>query len=99
MLAAALDLYRLDNGAYPTTEQGLSALWQKPATDPLPANWRGPYSRKSIPADPWGNAYVYRQPGTESPLGYDLLSYGADARPGGEEEAKDLKSWETGPSP
>ena len=81
-LATALDAYRLDNGRYPTTAQGLDALWEKPSVDP-PANWRAPYVRKAIPMDPWGRAYVYRSPGTESATGYDLLSLGADGRPGG----------------
>src|SRR5436853_7249157 len=57
MLGAALDAYRLDNGRYPTTEQGLGSLWEKPTIDP-PANWRAPYLRKPVPLDPWGRAYV-----------------------------------------
>jgi len=92
-LATALDAYRLDNGRYPTTAQGLDALWQKPSVDP-PANWRAPYVRKAIPLDPWGRAYVYRSPGTESATGYDLLSLGADGRPGGSGENADLTSWQ-----
>lgn len=93
MLATQLDLYRLDNGRYPTTEQGLDALWRKPVIPPLPPNWRGPYSRKPIPEDPWGTAYVYRYPGTTSETGYDLLSYGADGQPGGQDDAADITSW------
>ena len=92
-LATALDAYRLDNGRYPTTAQGLDALWEKPSVDP-PANWRAPYVRKAIPMDPWGRAYVYRSPGTESATGYDLLSLGADGRPGGAGENADLTSWQ-----
>ena len=93
MLGAALDAYRLDTGRYPTTEQGLAALWQQPTTEPRPMNWRGPYLRKPAPADPWGTAYVYRAPGTESRTGYDLLSLGADGKPGGVAEDADVVSW------
>ena len=93
MLGAALDAYRLDNGRYPTAAQGLEALWQAPSAEPRPANWRGPYLRKAVPLDPWGKAYIYRSPATESRGGYDLLSYGANGRPGGEGEDADVKSW------
>lgn len=92
MLGAALDAYRLDSGRYPTTEQGLAALWDKPTGQPR--NWRGPYLKKSVPADPWGNAYVYQNPGQHSRMGYDLVSYGADGKPGGEGEDADIQSWE-----
>ena len=92
MLGAALDAYRLDNGRYPSTEQGLAALWEKPTSDP-PANWRSPYLRKPVPLDPWGRAYVYMSPGQVNPQGYDLLSYGADGKPGGEGEDADILSW------
>jgi general secretion pathway protein G len=94
MLSAALDAYRLDNGRYPTTEQGLEALWREPVIGPRPGNWRGPYLRKAIPLDPWKNPYVYRSPGEANPWGFDLLSYGADGRAGGEGEDADIKSWE-----
>ncbi len=94
MLNAALDAYRLHNGRYPTTEQGLEALREKPDTPPIPTDWRGPYLRKEVPVDPWGNPYVYRSPGTESDWGYDLLSYGKDGEPGGEGENADVKAWE-----
>jgi general secretion pathway protein G len=93
MLGAALDAYRLDNGAYPATEQGLQALWTEPASDPRPLNWRGPYLRKPVPLDPWKNAYVYRNPGEQSRTGYDLLSYGSDGKPSGEADASDIVSW------
>jgi general secretion pathway protein G len=92
MLGAALDAYRLDNGRYPTTEQALGALWEKPTVD-APANWRGPYTRKPVPPDPWGRPYVYTAPGQVNPQGYDLLSYGADGKPGGENEDADILSW------
>lgn len=94
MLGAALDAYRLDNGRYPTTEQGLEALSRAPALEPRPRNWRGPYLRGSIPADPWGNAYTYRNPGTDSEFGFDLLSLGADGQEGGEGDDADIRLWE-----
>ena len=93
MLGAALDAYRLDNGSYPSTEQGLAALQTTPTTDPAPTNWRGPYLRKDVPADPWGHPYIYKNPGEANPTGYDLLSYGADGQPGGEGDAADIVSW------
>lgn len=93
MLGAALDAYRLDNGSYPSTAQGLAALWNEPTTD-RPANWRGPYLRRRPPSDPWGRPYVYHFPGTDNPRGYDLLSLGADGLPGGEGEDADLLWWE-----
>ncbi len=75
-LATALKLYELDNGMFPTTAQGLAALKDKPAGDPQPKNWRGPYIEKE-PVDPWGNAYVYVSPGTHR-TDYDLSSKGKD---------------------
>ena len=92
MLGAALDAYRLDNGAYPTTQQGLNALWEKPTIDP-PANWRAPYLRKAVPLDPWNRPYIYVFPGEQNPNGYDLISYGADGVPGGDNENADILSW------
>jgi general secretion pathway protein G len=92
MLGAALDAYRLDNGRYPTTEQGLAALWEKPTVDP-PANWRAPYLRKPVPLDPWGHAYNYTFPGQVNTQGYDLLSYAEDGKPGGDGANADITSW------
>jgi general secretion pathway protein G len=92
MLGAALDAYRLDNGRYPTTEQGLGSLWEKPTIDP-PANWKAPYLRKPVPLDPWGRPYIYFFPGQVNTQGYDLVSYGADGKPGGEGEDADILSW------
>jgi len=94
MLGAALDAYRLDNGRYPTSAQGLDALWAEPILEPRPRNWRGPYLRKKVPEDPWGKAYDYGSPGQANPNGYDLLSLGSDGAPGGEGEAADVTSWE-----
>lgn len=82
----ALAAYRLDVGTFPTTDQGLPALVDKPAG--VSSRWMGPYLSKGVPLDPWGNAYVYRLPGAKSD--YDLLSYGKDGRPGGSGEAADI---------
>jgi len=89
LLGVALDGYRLDNGGYPTTAQGLAALQTKPSRAPIPANWRGPYLRKAVPADPWSRPYAYRAPlrGTE---GYELVSLGRDGAAGGGGEDADL---------
>jgi len=81
----ALDQYRLDTGRYPTTEQGLEALVSRPSNE---AKWAGPYLRKAIPLDPWGNPYQYRSPGEKRD--YDLLSLGNDGQPGGSGEAADI---------
>jgi general secretion pathway protein G len=93
-LETALKLYKLDNGMYPTTEQGLEALVRPPDSGRIPKNWReGGYVEKSkIAKDPWGNDYIYLSPGTHGE--YDIISYGADGEPGGEGENKDIKSWE-----
>lgn len=91
-LVTALDTYRLDNGRYPSTAQGLAALRERPTIDP-PANWREPYLRKAVPDDPWGRPYVYVSPGRENPTAFDLLSYGADGRPGGSGPDADILSW------
>jgi general secretion pathway protein G len=84
----ALDQYRLDVGRYPSTEQGLQALNAAPAGE---GRWAGPYLQKAVPADPWGQPYQYRQPGEHGE--YDLLSWGADGKPGGEGTAADIGSW------
>jgi general secretion pathway protein G len=92
MLGAALDAYRLDNGRYPSTAQGLEALWMQPTSEPRPSNWRGPYLRKPVPADPWKNAYVYLCPGEVHLTGYDLTSLGADGAVGGEGADADISN-------
>jgi general secretion pathway protein G len=94
MLGGALDAYRLDNGRYPTTDQGIDALRSAPTVEPAPRNWRGPYLRREIPADPWGNPYQYVSPGEFNPHSYDRLSRGADGPPGGEGENADINSWD-----
>jgi general secretion pathway protein G len=83
-----LDFYEADNGYPPTTEQGLDALIHKPTSPPVPHNWNGPYLRnqRAVPVDPWGTEYVYVYPGQTNPDGYDLLSYGSDGQPGGNDE-------------
>lgn len=93
MLSAALDAYRLDNDRYPTTEQGLAALRQAPGAPPVPRRWRGPYLRRELPVDPWGQPYVFRSPGTVNPESFDLLTLGRDGREGGEGEDADVTSW------
>lgn len=94
MLGAALDAYRLDNGRYPTTSEGLQALRAAPTGGTHDHNgWRGPYLRKDIPLDPWKHPYSYQSPGTQSGGGYDLLSFGADGKAGGEGEDADILSW------
>ena len=83
-------MYELDNGRYPTTEQGLKALVVEPTTSPVPNNWSGSYlKKKKIPKDPWGNPYVYGNPGTHNTEGYDLYSYGPD----GVEGDDDIVNW------
>ncbi len=87
-LATALKLYELDNGNFPTTNQGLKALRVKPTVSPVPNNWNGPYVEKDL-VDPWGNPYVYTSPGSNNP-DYDLHSEGAD--PDSDED--DVKNWD-----
>ena len=86
-LGKALDQYRLDTGHYPSTEQGLDALMQRPQNEP---KWNGPYLRKSVPQDPWGRPYQYRAPGEKGD--FDLLSLGKDGAPGGNGEDADLSN-------
>ena len=92
-IETALKLYRLDNGFYPTTEQGLRALVEASTIQPVPRNWReGGYLEKGkVPKDPWGNDFAYLSPGTQGEL--DLISYGADGQPGGEGKNKDITNW------
>ena len=87
-LEKALDQYRLDVGHYPSNEQGLVVLVTRPTNEP---RWDGPYLKKNVPLDPWGNPYVYRMPGEHGDL--DLLSYGKDGQPGGEGDAADITNW------
>jgi len=90
----ALKLYKLDNGSYPKTAQGLEALVTKPDTGKAPKNWRsgGYIDKGKIAKDPWGNEYIYLSPGVHGD--FDMTSYGADGEPGGEEYDKDINNWE-----
>ncbi len=89
-IALALDLYELDNGNYPTTEQDLDALLRKPSSSPVPTNWNGPYLKKK-PLDPWRRPYIYKSPGGHNVSDYDLYSYGPDGADGG---GDDITNWE-----
>ncbi len=89
-LESSLDMFFIDNGRYPTTEEGLEALNKKPDGA---KKWRGPYLKKKLPKDPWGNDYVYRCPGNDG-RDYEIISYGADGEEGGEGDNADIVSWE-----
>ena len=93
-LETALKLYKLDNGSYPSTEQGLQALVEPPEVGNLPGRWReGGYLEKGkVPKDPWDNEYVYLCPGTYDD--YDIISYGVDGEPDGEGKNRDITSWD-----
>lgn len=88
LLGAALDAFRLDVGRYPTTDEGLVALQIKPEGMD---NWDGPYLKKKVPLDPWKHEYMYRCPGDHGD--YDIISFGADGKEGGENENQDVVSW------
>lgn len=92
LLATALDLFHLDVGRYPTGEEGLKALREKPENLP---SWGGPYLDKSVPNDPWGRPYLYKFPGDHGP--YDLYSLGADGAEGGEGENQEITNWQSSP--
>jgi general secretion pathway protein G len=89
LLGTALDTFRLDVGRYPTTQEGLQALNQKPGGVD---RWDGPYLKKDVPPDPWGKPYIYKSPGDHGP--YDITSLGADGIAGGQENNQDVNSWE-----
>ena len=89
-LMQALKLYRLDNQRYPTAEQGLQALLTKPTVAPVPTNWKNYLDQ--LPKDPWGNPYVYLNPGIKGEV--DVMSYGADGQSGGEGKNADIGSWQ-----
>jgi general secretion pathway protein G len=88
----ALDLYRLDNGVYPSTDQGLMALVKKPTTPPEPIDWK--QYLKSLPKDPWGRDYLYLNPGEHGEI--DVFSYGANGEPGGTGVDNDIGNWNAG---
>jgi general secretion pathway protein G len=87
-LEKALEQYRADVGRFPTTEQGLAALMTRP---PNEARWDGPYLKRGLPADPWGRAYLYKQPGDHGEL--DIWSLGRDGQVGGSGDAADVSNW------
>jgi general secretion pathway protein G len=93
-LETALKLFKLDNGDYPSTEQGLAALVEKPTTGQIPQKYRdgGYLEQKKVPLDPWGNPYVYISPGLNGD--FDIISYGGDGKEGGEGKNADIKSWD-----
>ena len=93
-LETALKMYRLDNGLYPTTEQGLEALISPPSVGKLALKWRegGYLEKKKVPKDPWGNEYIYLSPGIHGD--FDIISYGGDSEQGGEGKDADINSWE-----
>ncbi|KPQ07437.1 MAG: type 2a secretion system protein GspG [Rhodobacteraceae bacterium HLUCCA12] len=91
-LTGALNLYRLDNATYPTTEQGLAALASRPTSQPVPDNWAENGYIDRIPDDPWGRPYEYLEPGVHGP--FDVFSLGADGRPGGTGVDADIGNWQ-----
>ena len=93
-LETALKLYKLDNGFYPDTQQGLDALIEKPTSGQIPKKYRegGYLEQKKIPPDPWGNPYIYVCPGLHGDI--DIISYGADGKDGGEGKDADIKNWD-----
>ena len=94
-IETALKMYKIDNGMYPSTVQGLKALIQKPETPPIPQHYKegGYLDTSSTPKDPWGNPYIYRSPG-ENNRPYEIISLGADGKEGGSGVNADIKSWE-----
>jgi general secretion pathway protein G len=91
-ITQALNLYRLDNGRYPTTEQGLLALAKRPTQAPAPTNWKSNGYLDRVPKDPWGSPYGYLQPGLHGEI--DVFSFGADRASGGEGSDADIGSWQ-----
>jgi len=86
-LEVALDAFEVDTGRYPTTEEGLTALLQQPSDV---KSWSGPYIKRGLPKDPWGNPYVYKTPGDHNTSGYDLYSFGPNGQEGGDD---DIDNW------
>lgn len=91
-IETGLRMYRLDNFSYPSSEQGLRALLERPTLAPVPANWKTGGYLESLPLDPWGNPYLYLSPGQNGP--YDIFSYGADGVRGGDGQNADHGSWQ-----
>ena len=93
-IESAFNLYRLDNGVYPSTEQGLSSLVQKPDVGVIPRNWKSGGYLDRLPKDPWGKDYQYISPGVQGDI--DIFTYGRDGQPGGEGYDADIGSWNLG---
>ena len=91
-ITQALDLYKLDNGRYPTTEQGVAALVKKPTISPIPTNWKSEGYLDRVPKDPWKQPYQYLQPGVHGSI--DVFSFGADQAAGGEGNDADIGNWQ-----
>ncbi len=91
-IQSALDLYKLDNSVYPTTDQGLLALIEKPTSNPIPPSWQ--LYLKSLPKDPWGRDYLYLNPGEHSEV--DVFTFGADGQPGGTGKDAEIGNWNAG---
>lgn len=87
-LEKSFDIYRLDTGHFPPTEQGLDALVTPPQNEP---KWSGPYLKKAVPLDPWGRRYLYKYPGEHGD--YDIYTYGKDGQPGGQGDNADISNW------
>ena len=92
ILMIALDSYYIDCKKYPTEQQGLKALWEKPVSAPIPNGWNGPYVTKDDFVDPWDFEYVYHNPGPEN-VPIEIITYGSDNTPGGEKNDEDITSW------
>lgn len=88
----AIGMFKLDNGYYPSTEQGLAALVEQPTVGRIPTKYQAGGYLKKVPVDPWGNPYVYISPGIHD--SFDIISYGSDGEPGGEDNNADINSWE-----
>ena len=95
MLMTAMGVFRRDVGRYPTQQEGLTALVTNPGSGPELDKWDGPYLKKAVPNDPWGNPYHYRNPGTHGEV--DIYTYGLDNQPSGDKENTDIGSWESFP--
>lgn len=94
LIESALELYKLDNFTYPSTQQGIAALVTQPSGDPPAPNWKAGGYLKSMPKDPWGHDYQYQQPGAHGAI--DVYSFGADGKPGGEGDNADIGNWVAG---
>jgi len=96
-LESALTFYQMDNGRFPTSEQGLEALVEQPGAGPEARNWRpgGYIQGGQVPFDPWGDVYQYEYPGSENEHSFDIWTYGADGQAGGEAENADVGNWAT----